>query len=86
MPLPRAAILAPGSKSVNGPKAVAAILSNQGKAAVGVFDSCGQATKGAWGMSWRQEALKGVEGCEKPGVAVKQALIPGFPNRHLLNS
>jgi len=33
-----------------------------------------------WGMSWRQEAMKGVEGCEKPGEAVKQALIPGFPN------
>lgn len=45
----------------------------------GVLDSCGQATKGAWGMSWRQEASKGVEGCDKPGVAVKRALIPGFP-------
>jgi hypothetical protein len=27
-------------------------------------------------MSWRQKAMKGVEGCEKPGEAVKQALIP----------
>jgi len=33
-----------------------------------------------WGMSWRQKAMKGVEGCEKPGEAVKQALIPGYPN------
>ena len=39
-------------------------------------DQCGQATKGTWGMSWRQEALKGVEDCEKLGEAVKQALIP----------
>ncbi len=30
-------------------------------------------------MSWRQKAMKGVEGCEKPGEAVKQALIPGSP-------
>ena len=43
-------------------------------------DQCGQATKGVWGMSWRQEAMKGVEDCDKPGGAVKQALIPGFPN------
>jgi hypothetical protein len=44
------------------------------------FDLGGQATKGAWGMSWRQKALKGVENCDKPGVIVKQVLIPGFPN------
>ena len=43
-------------------------------------NKCGQATKGTWGMSWRQEALKGVEDCEKLGGAVKRALIPGFPN------
>lgn len=36
-------------------------------------------------MSWRQEAMKGVEDCDKPGGAVKQALIPGFPNNHELN-
>ena len=42
---------------------------------------CGQATKGTWGMSWRQVAMKGVEDCEKPGEAVKRALIPGFLNR-----
>ena len=45
----------------------------------------GQAPKGVWWMSWRQEATKGVEGCEKPGGAVKQALIPGFPNDRGLN-
>ena len=38
-------------------------LESAGKA----FDLYGQATKGAWGMSWHQEALKGVEDCEKPG-------------------
>jgi hypothetical protein len=45
-----------------------------------VLDLSGQATKGAWGMSWHQKAMKGVEVCEKPGGADKQALIPGFPN------
>ena len=49
------------------------------------LDLCGQATKGAWGMSWRQEALKGVEDCEKLGGIVKRVLIPRFPNRHALN-
>ena len=48
-------------------------------------DQCGQATKGVWWMSWRQEAKKGVEDCDKPGEAAKQALIPGFPNRRMLN-
>jgi len=43
-------------------------------------DQCGQATKGVWGMSWRQEAMKGVEDCDKPGGTVKRVLIPGFPN------
>ena len=50
------------------------------------LDSCGQAGKGAWGMSWRQEAWKGVEDCDKPGGVVKRALIPGSLNRHALNS
>ena len=44
------------------------------------LDLCGQAIKGAWGMSWRQEALKGVEDCEKLGGAVKRVLIPRYPN------
>ena len=41
-----------------------------------VLDICGQATKGTWGMSWHQKAMKGVEDCEKSGGAVKQAMIP----------
>ena len=44
------------------------------------LDLCGQAIKGTWGMSWYQEAMKGVEDCEKSGEAVKQAMIPEFPN------
>jgi hypothetical protein len=48
-------------------------------------DQCGQATKGMWGMSWRQEAMKGVEDCDKPGGVVKRALIPGYPNERALN-
>ena len=44
------------------------------------FDFGGQVTKGVWGMSWHQEASKGVEDCDKHGVAVKQAMIPGYPN------
>ena len=40
----------------------------------------GQAIKGARGMSWCQEAMKGVEVCEKPGGIDKRVLIPGFPN------
>src|SRR5262249_50221063 len=43
-------------------------------------DECGQATKGMWGMSWRQKAMKGVEDCDKPGGTVKRVLIPGFPS------
>ena len=49
------------------------------------FDSGGQAPKGTWGMSRHQEALKGAEDCDKPGVTVKQVMIPGFPNRLQLN-
>ena len=48
-------------------------------------DHCGQATKGVWRMSRRWKAMKGVEGCDKLGEAVKQALIPGFPNYHVPN-
>src|SRR5262249_52131892 len=47
----------------------------------GAQDQCGQATKGTWGMSWRQEALKGVADCEKRGRAVKRALTPWFPSQ-----
>ncbi len=31
-------------------------------------------------MPRHREAMKDVEGCDKPGGAVKQALKPGFPN------
>ena len=48
-------------------------------------DQCGQATKGVWGMSRRQQAKKGVEDCDKPGEAVKRALIPGCPNDRVVN-
>ena len=61
-----------------------AVLSDGGLTAGG-RDQCGQATKGVWGMSWRQEAMKGAEDCDKPGGAVKRALIPRCPNRRTLN-
>jgi hypothetical protein len=48
-------------------------------------DQCGQATKGVWGMSWRQEAMKGVEDCDKRGGAVNRALIPRSLNYLALN-
>src|SRR5687768_7076675 len=44
------------------------------------LDQCGQATKGTWGMSWRQKAMKDVEVCEKLGGVDKRALIPRSPN------
>ena len=46
---------------------------------------CGQATKGMWGMSRRQQAMKGVEDCDKLGGLVKRELIPGFPNHCIVN-
>jgi hypothetical protein len=46
---------------------------------------CGQATKGVWGISWRQKAMKGVEDCDKPGGMVKRVLIPGSLNYPRLN-
>ena len=50
------------------------------------FDSGGQARKGAWGMTRHQKAVKGAEDCDKPGVTVKQVMIPGFLNKLQLNS
>jgi hypothetical protein len=44
-----------------------------------VLNIGGQATKGAWGMSWRQKAKKGVEVCDKLGEADKRVLIPRYP-------
>jgi hypothetical protein len=63
-------------------------LGEPGASATGAFgeqDQCGQATKGVWGMSWRQEAKKGVEDCDKPGGMVKRVLIPGCPNQRPVN-
>lgn len=50
-----------------------------------VVDFCGQATKGVWGMSWRQKAMKGVEVCDNPGGIDKRVVIPGYPNERTLN-
>ena len=50
------------------------------------MNHCDQVTKGVWGMSWRQKAMKGVEGCDMPGEVVKQALIPGFLNYCIVNT
>lgn len=66
----------------------AAVLGGRGLAQarwIRVQNQCGQATKGVWGMSRRWKMMKGVEDCEKPGEAVKQALIPGCPNRPTVN-
>ena len=60
-------------------------VSNGGAARCRAVDICGQATKGAWGMSWRQKTMTGVEDCEKSGVVVKQTLIPEYPNQPVLN-
>ena len=51
-----------------------------------ILKPSGQVIKGVWRMSRCQEAMKGVEDCDKPGEAVKQALIPGFLNYCMLNS
>jgi hypothetical protein len=40
----------------------------------------GQATKGAWWMPWRKQAMKDVASCEKLRGAAKRALIRRFPN------
>ncbi len=53
---------------------------------VKILKQSGQVIKGVWGISRCQEAMKGVEGCDKPGEAVKRALIPGFLNYCMLNS
>jgi hypothetical protein len=39
-----------------------------------------QEIKGTRWMPWRQEAMKDVGGCDKPGGDADQSLIPGFPN------
>lgn len=37
-------------------------------------------------MSWHQEAMKGVEICEKLGGVDKQVMIPRYPNYCIVNS
>jgi hypothetical protein len=37
-------------------------------------------------MTRHQKAVKGAEDCDKPGVTVKQVMIPGFLNKLQLNS
>jgi hypothetical protein len=39
-----------------------------------------QETKGTRWMPWRQEPMKDVGGCDKPGEGADHPLIPGFPN------
>ena len=76
---------APESEQSWGPVALRLVRGCARGGTGGALDQCGQATKGMWGMSWRQEARKGVAGCDKPGGVVKRALIPGFPNDRTLN-
>ena len=45
-----------------------------------VIDKCGQATKGAWWMSWHREATKDVVACDMLREDGKRALIRRFPN------
>ena len=68
--------------------ATVSVLSVQAGRALSVVavNLCGQACKGVWGMSRRQKAMKGVEGCDMPGGVVKRALIPGFLNYCMLNT
>jgi hypothetical protein len=42
-----------------------------GDSVMRIVNHCGQVTKGVWWMSWRQEAMKGVLGCDKLGGVVK---------------
>ena len=58
---------------------------NHSSAAPAGQGQCGQATKGMWGMSRRQEAMKGVEDCDKLGGMVKRVLIPRSLNYPQLN-
>jgi hypothetical protein len=39
-----------------------------------------QENKGTRWMPWRQEPMKDVGGCDKPGGGADHPLIPGFPN------
>ncbi len=37
-------------------------------------------------MSWHQEAMKGVEVCEKLGGVDKRVMIPRYPNQRMVNT
>jgi hypothetical protein len=59
------------------------IFFTQKKAIISVREGtgyCGQATKGAWWMSWRQESMKDAGSCDKLREAANQAEIRRFPN------
>ena len=75
-----------GEKKLLSRSLFASLLSVSTLVVLRVVNHCDQVTKGVWGMSWRQKAMKGVEGCEMPGGVVKQALIPGFLNYCILNT
>ena len=47
---------------------------------VTVIDKCGQATKGAWWMSWHREATKDVVACDMLRGTGKRVLIRRFLN------
>ena len=55
-------------------------VAHQVKAWRTIVHKCGQATKGAWWMPRRLEAMKDVAACDKLGGAGKLALIPRCPN------
>ena len=74
--------IGPVSRALSSPHEFCSLLEHS---VGGALNSCGQVTKGTWGMSWRQETLKGVEDCDKPGGVVIRALIPGALNRRTLN-
>jgi hypothetical protein len=59
---------------------IGSIADGAGRCSERGLNKCGQATKGTWGMSWRQKAVKGVEDCEKLGGTVNRVLSPSsFP-------
>ena len=80
--LPRGGAAAPFLASLVA-SIVTLVVIHQGS--VRALDLSGQATKGVWGMSRRQKAMKGVEVCDKPGGVDKRALIPGSLNEPMLN-
>ena len=68
----------PGYAGLMPARAVYAHLENSIAANYGVLHD--QDMKGTRWMPWRQEPMKDVGGCEKPGGGADQPLIPGYPN------